>query len=253
LGREVRAEDQARDSFISLVVHELRSPLTAIKGYSQLLLRQAHKLTLPPRIIHSADAIEQQSTRMADLIAEMHDAVRLRRGDLPLHSVRAELLPLVERAIAAQRALYPQHEIALDAPPEPLVGEWDPQRVEQVVGLLVNNAARYMPDGGTIGVRVAREEDGGRAVATIRVRDRGIGVAEADRERIFDYLYRTPETRRRNLAGLGIGLFLSRGLAERMGGRLWLADSRTGDTSGSTFCVALPLAEPPAKTHIWLR
>jgi len=232
-------------------VHELRSPLTAVKGYAQLLLRQARRLGLPPQVTHAVEAVEQEATRMAEMIGEMHDALRIRRGDLVVHPAPVDLLPLVEHAVTAQRAAFPRHEIAVEAPGGPLVGEWEPQRVEQVVGHLVNNAARYTPSGGGVHVGVSRVADGGQALVMVCVRDSGVGVAEPDRGHIFEYLYRSPEAMRRNLSGLGLGLFLSRSLVERMGGRLWLAETRTGETRtgetrtgeshGSTFCFTLPL------------
>ncbi len=250
LGRTATAENAARDAFISLTVHELRSPLTAVRGYAQLILRQARRLSVPPPMTQAIEAIEEQATRMTDMIGEMHDAVRIRRGDLELHIEPVELVPLVAHAVEQQRTLFPQHEIQLDVSGEPLVGEWDPQRIEQVVTALVNNAARYTPGEGTLRVWVSRRDTSGRdagatPVALVCVQDRGIGVAEPDRGRIFEYLYRSPEARRRHLSGLGLGLFVSRTLVERMGGRLWLADTQTTDSSsgssGSTFCFTLPL------------
>jgi signal transduction histidine kinase len=246
----VAAEDAARDAFLSLTVHELRSPLTAVKGYAQLLMRQARRFNAPAAMGQAAEAVDEQATRMADMISEMHDAVRIRRGDLELHPEPVELGPLVAQAVGQQRKLFPLHEIQVEAAGGPLTGEWDPQRVEQVVGALVNNAARFTPGGGVVAVRVARREQDGQPVAQVCVHDRGVGVAEGDRVRIFEYLYRAPDTQQRHLSGLGLGLFVSRTLVERMGGRLWLEETRTAtsgetadpdDSSGSSFCFTLPL------------
>jgi signal transduction histidine kinase len=262
LARAVEAGERASDAFLSLTVHELRSPLTAIKGYGQLLLRQARKLGLPPQIERAADAIEQQATRMADMIAEMHDAVRIRRGDIELHWAEVDLVPLIEHAVEQQRLYFPQHMIQVSVSDSSLIGRWDPQRVEQVVAQLINNAARYSPGGGDVEVHARRQESADRqvrgepATVLVCVRDRGVGVAEDERERIFEYLYRAPETKRRNLAGLGLGLFVSRSLIERMGGALWLAQTQRDAValaghspdvtdapaaSGSIFCFTLPL------------
>jgi len=252
LGKSAAAEDAARDAFISHIVHELRSPLTAVKGYAQLILRQARRLSVPHPMTQAIEAIEEQATRMGDMISEMHDAVRIRRGDLELHLEPVALVPLVAHAVEQQRKLFPEHEIELEVSGEPLEGEWDPQRIEQVVTALVNNGARYTPGGGILRVQVARQDTGGQdtgatPMALVCVQDRGIGIAESDQARIFEYLYRSPETRRRRLSGLGLGLFVSRTLIERMGGRLWLEDTQTTDSStdsssGSTFCFTLPLS-----------
>jgi signal transduction histidine kinase len=251
-----REQSLAHDAFLSLAVHELRSPLTAVKGYAQLLLRQARRLAVPPQTRQAIDAIEEQATRMADMISEMHDAVRIRRGDLELHPERADILPLVESAVQQQRRLYPQHAITLDAPDEPLVADVDPQRLTQVVAALVNNAARYSPGGGPVAVRVTSRSTTAPGVASLGeafvcVQDAGIGIAPADRVHIFEYLYRAPDAKRRHLSGLGLGLFVSRSLVERMGGQLWLDQTllrggaafseQSGELRGSVFCFIIPL------------
>ncbi len=258
-----REQSLAHDAFLSLTVHELRSPLTAVKGYAQLLLRQARRLAVPPQTRQAIDAIEEQATRMADMISEMHDAVRIRRGDLELHPERGDIRPLVAAAVHQQRRLYPQHEITLDTPDAPLVADVDPQRLTQVVAALVNNAARYSPSGGPVAVRVTSRSTNAPGVASqgedgeafICVQDAGIGIAPADRVPIFEYLYRAPEAKRRHLSGLGLGLFVSRSLAERMGGQLWLdwldqtlprggaeSGAQLGERRGSMFCFTVPLA-----------
>ena len=117
------------------------------------------------------------------------------------------------------------------------MGSWDGGRVEQVLRDLLDNAVRHSPAGSTVVVRMTHDAHSAR----VSVRDQGIGIAEPDRERLFTYLYRTADSERRNLAGLGLGLFVSRYLIERMGGRLWLEASCTTDPSGSEFAFTLPL------------
>jgi len=238
LAERATHEAHTHDEFISLAAHELRSPLTSIKGYAQLLMRQAHKTPLPDSMQRSVEAIEQQSMRMAEMIGELLDASRIRRDTLELLPGRAELRAVAARVVERRRALYPQHEFVVDAPAEPLGGDWDAARVEQVLRDLLDNAARHSPSGGTITLAMRRE--GGTAL--VSVRDAGVGVAAGDRERIFEYLYRAPESERRNLSGLGLGLFVSRHLVERMGGRLWLEASTTTPPAGSDFRFTLPLA-----------
>jgi signal transduction histidine kinase len=109
--------------------------------------------------------------------------------------------------------------------------------VEQVVRDLLDNAARHSPDGGHIATIVEREGD----LAVVSVRDEGTGVAEQDREHIFEYLYRSPISVQRNLAGLGLGLYISRHIVERHGGQLMLAATHTDDPKGSEFRFTLPI------------
>jgi signal transduction histidine kinase len=231
-------EARNRDAFISLAAHELRSPLTSIKGYAQLLIRQSRKHTVPDSMMRSVDAVEQQSMRMAEMVGELLDASRIQRGTLELLPATTDLVPLVTRTVERRRAFVQQQEITLEAEATSLVGIWDATRVEQIVRDLVDNAARFSPEGGLIAVHIARRD----GTAQVSVRDDGIGVDDADRDRIFDYLYRAPAAERRNLSGLGLGLFISRHLAERMGGSLTLHTTSTTDPTGSEFHLLLPLA-----------
>ena len=238
LAEQAAHEAHARDEYISLAAHELRSPLTSIKGYAQLLSRQANKTPLPDSMRRSVEAIEQQSTRMAEMIGELLDASRIRRGALELLPAHAELQAIAARVVERRRPLFPQHEFIVAAPAEPLAGAWDAARVEQVLRELLDNAARHSPNGGAI-ILAMRREDG---MALVSVHDTGIGIAADDRERIFEYLYRAAASERRNLSGLGLGLFVSQYLVERMGGRLWLEASSTTPPTGSDFRFTLPLS-----------
>jgi len=233
---EVVEQGHARDAFISLAAHELRSPLTTVKGYAQLLLRQARKAPLPAAMTRSVEAIDEQTARMSDMVGALHDATRIRRGDFELLRAPVDLVALAESEVERRRLLAPEHTVLLLAEASSLVGQWDGARLAQVIRDLLDNAIRYSPEGGVVVLRLAAED----GMATLSVRDQGIGVAPADRERIFEYLYRAPETERRNLSGVGLGLFISRAIAERLGGRLWLAASDTTG-GGSEFRLALPL------------
>lgn len=233
---EVAEQGQARDAFISLAAHELRSPLTTVKGYAQLLLRQARKVALPPAMARSVEAIDQQTGRMSDMVGELHDAARIRRGEFEVVCARADLVALAEAEVERRRPLAPEHTLLLLAEASSLVGQWDGARIAQVIRDLLENAIRYSPAGGVVVVRLAAED----GTATLSVRDQGVGVAPADHERIFEYLYRAPDAERRNLSGIGLGLYVSRAIVQRLGGRLWLAASDTTG-GGSEFRLALPL------------
>jgi signal transduction histidine kinase len=235
---QAAAEARSRDAFISLAAHELRSPLTSIKGYSQLLIRQARKHALPEGMMRSVEAIEQQSMRMAEMVGELLDASRIQRGALELLPATTDLVPLVTRTVDRRRAFVQEHEIALETEAVSLVGNWDTARVEQIVRDLVDNAARFSPEGDAIYIHVSRQD----GMALVSVRDEGIGVSDADRDRIFEYLYRAPAAEQRNLSGLGLGLFVSHHLAERMGGSLTLHTTSTVEPTGSEFHLLLPLA-----------
>ncbi|MGH2516810.1 MAG: sensor histidine kinase [Ktedonobacterales bacterium] len=238
LADAVAEEARARDEFISLAAHELRSPLTSTRGYAQLLARQARKASVPAAMLRSVAAIEEQSLRMAEMVSELLDASRIRRGMLAVRLASADLVPLAQKVVEKRQLHYPRHTISLQIEAPSLAGNWDAQRVEQIVRDLLDNAARYSPEGGAIFIRLTETD----RMAMLCVRDEGTGVAPEDRSRIFDYLYRAPTAKERNLSGLGLGLFICQYLAEHMGGRLVLHETAEGKPHGSEFRLTLPLA-----------
>ena len=243
LTEQARAEARGRDAFISLAGHELRGPLTALKGYSQLLMRQTRKNPIPEPMLRSVESIEQQSVRMAEMVSELLDASRIRRGALEVQTAAVDLVPLVRRVVERRGTDLPQHTITLDVAEESIIVLADAQRVEQVLRDLIDNAARHMPKGGLVAVTLSRQGD----QALFKVRDQGIGVPEGERERIFEYVYRSSLSESKNLSGLGLGLYVSRHLIERFGGELWLEATSTTEPTGSDFRFTLPLTETPVR------
>lgn len=239
LAEYAQAEGRARDAFISLSAHELRSPLTSIKGYAQLLVRQSKKHALTESMVHSVESIEQQSVRMAEMVGELLDASRIRRGVLDVRTSPVDLAPLARKMVERRAAHFPQHTITLEAPTEPVIALADTQRVEQVLRDLIDNSVRHMPRGGAVTVTLSQQD----GMALLIVRDQGLGIPTEERERIFEYLYRSTLSESKNLSGLGLGLYVSRHLIERFGGMLWLEASSTDEPAGSEFRFTLPLAE----------
>lgn len=234
--RDDRESRDERDEFVSLAAHELRSPLTTVKGYAQLLLRAARKDPgASGNTQRALMAIEQQATRMSDMVAELLDASRIARGSFEVHPRLVVLDAIVRRAVDQHQSGLDRHQISLETEAAGLVGRWDGGRVEQVIRDLLDNALRFSPNGGAVRVHVSRVGD----MARVSVSDTGIGVAADELDRVFELYYRGRDAQRRNLSGLGLGLFVSRVIAERMGGRLWL---ESGAGTGSTFTLELPVA-----------
>ena len=236
MARVAADESRARDTFISFAVHELRSPLTSIKGFAQLLARQSRKTELPETMVGSIRSIEQQSMRMSDMLGEMVDASRIVHGHLDMIPVPMDLADLVNQVVERRRMLFPEHSFLVLGAEVAVPGRWDSGRVEQILRDLLDNAARNSPVGTSIEVKVISSPH----TVTVSVRDQGTGIPQADQPHLFGYLYRTKESERRNLSGLGLGLFVSRYLARCLGGDLWLDSSRTSFPSGSEFRFALP-------------
>ena len=228
-----RGKDETQGiEVISTVSHELRSPLTSVKGYTSLLINRwerlgdAQKLMMLEQVQHDAD-------RVTRLVAELLDISRLETGRLTLRRQLVDVGTLVEQVLEKVRMM--EAALQVDVVFEenfPRVYA-DPDKIEQVLTNLVENAAKYAdPTGmrvqGTVG-------DGEVAIA---VTDKGAGIPESDVPRVFTKFYRRAETRP---TGSGLGLWISRGLVEAHGGRLTV-ESKMGE--GSTFRFTLPTAIP---------
>ena len=228
LGGPASAEWGAAD-FFSMAVHELRTPLTSIDGHAQLAKRFLTKD--PLRAADSLDRIREQSKRMTRLIADLLDRARVSVGALSLEVVTFDL----GVATAITIGLYDHGAVPriTFTTPAPLRIQGDPDRIAQVLSNLLDNAARYSAPDSPIGVALTVVSN----EAQIRVTDRGVGVPEDERERIFAPFYRASRTR--EIPGTGLGLHISRRIAEQHHGRLWLEST---SESGSVFVLALPMA-----------
>jgi PAS domain S-box-containing protein/excisionase family DNA binding protein len=238
-----------RDALVSSISHDLKTPLTTIKGQAQLLLRRAVREGAPnPDWLREGLArIDATATKMASLIGELVDVVQLEAGaDLELERAPTDLVALVRGAVDEQRCLSERHRFRLVAPAGDLVGKWDGPRLERVIGNLLANAVKYSPYGGTITVTVAREAEDrtGRSPtfdpaswAVLSVADEGLGIPAADLPYIFEP-YRRGHNIAGHIAGTGIGLAGSRHIVELHGGTI-AVQSREGQ--GTTVTVRLPL------------
>jgi signal transduction histidine kinase len=225
---ERKALEHMQRDFIANVSHELRNPLSTIKGYAQLVRRR--KL-YDDRAI---GAILSQTDQLGRLVEDLLEASKLEVGRLELMPKRMDLVARVLAAAEQAQATTQAHRVRVEAPDRPLEGRWDPDRLGQVFQNLLSNAIKYSPAGGDIVVRV---EAVGRE-ARVAVRDRGIGLAPEALPNLFGRFYRAG-IMSGTIQGLGLGLYISKELVEAHGGRLW-AESR-GPDQGSTFHVALPL------------
>ncbi len=221
------AED-ARRAFLAGLSHELKTPLSLIRGYAETLrypqVRQDDALHE-----EAIGVVLEETDHLTRLVDQLLTAARLEADalELDLHTVepRAEL----ERLVEGFRRARPAHRWALELAEDLPVLRADPTRLREIFGNLLSNAAKYSPEGSTIMLRA--EPDG--AGLRVEVRDEGIGIDEAERERIFERFYRVSESGN----GAGLGLYMARAIAEAHGGRIDLA-SQPGQ--GSSFSVWLP-------------
>ena len=235
--RRLEEERSRVPQFISVVTHELRLPLTSIKGYTDLILKGlAGEVT--PQQEKFLEVVRHNVRRMATLIDRLSDMGKLESGRLKVKRVPLSVKETLEAVAQQYRPLCAAKEQAFDWEiPEGLPpAQGDPQRLTQVVEALVDNAHRYTPQGGqiTLGARAADQE------IRIWVADTGIGIRPEDQARLFEPFFRSEEQAVRDQHGWGLSLHVAGLLVERMGGRITFSST---PGQGSTFTIHLPLAE----------
>jgi PAS domain S-box-containing protein len=231
--REAEAAIALREQFLSIAAHELRTPLTPLRGSLQLLGRQLVRGAPLDAIQASIRRTIQQVDRLTRLFNSTLDVSRIAEGRLTLERAPTALLPLLERVVEMQReAIEPPPHIALVPPVYDALVLADADRLEQVLVNLLDNAAKYSPHGAPIVVCVKEA----KSAVTVEVRDEGIGIPTAERERIFERFHRAANIDP-GVSGLGLGLYISREIARAHGGELTV---ESGPGGGSTFRLSLP-------------
>ena len=237
--RDLREAVRARDEFLHIASHELRTPLTSLKlQLESLRTSLSRPEALPPERLQSkAESALRQSARLGTLVDELLDVSRFAEDRVVVEAEEGDLVSAVRAVVERMGpdAARAGSEVRLVAP-EAVRARFDPARIEQALTHLVVNALKYGA-GKPVDVVVQRQG----AAARLLVRDRGIGIDPAERERIFGRFERAVSSR--HYGGLGLGLFVARRLVEAHGGTIEV-DSAPG--AGSTFAIELPLAGPPA-------
>ena len=228
---ERRALERLQHDFLALVTHELKSPLTSIRAYADLMERRAAYNA------RGIEAIRSQAQRLERLINDLLDVSQLQAGRLDLQCEPADLATLVDDAAAEARLLSEAHEIVVEQPAQPLIGCYDRDRLMQIMDNVLVNAVKYSPPGSSVRVRV---DDLGQA-ARVSVSDQGSGIPAEALPHVFDRFYRTPGAAASGVKGLGLGLYITRQLVEAHGGRIWVESS---PGQGSAFIFTLPYQRP---------
>jgi signal transduction histidine kinase len=228
IGQHLDADWPATD-LLDTVIHELRAPLTVIRGQTQLARRFLDRDS--ERARGAIDSAIAQMDRMARLISELLSQSRLSSNALSLNVVAFDLAG----AIAAANGRHEYGEtgrLTFEGPAGSVEVRGDPMRIAQILDNLLDNALKYSPAGSPISVSLTVND----GEARVRVADHGVGVPPDERARLFTPFYRTSKTAK--VPGTGLGLYISQQLAARHGGRLWLESS---SDAGSVFALALPL------------
>jgi two-component system, chemotaxis family, CheB/CheR fusion protein len=233
--QELRDADRRKDEFLALLAHELRNPLAPIVTGIDLLRQAQDKPQVLEQIVAT---ISRQAKQLVRLVDDLLELSRVSGGRLRLRKTRVPLRDIVRDAVASVRPIIERqrHQLDVTVSDDPIELEADSARLTQVFANLLNNAARYTPEGGRIAIEVARE--GQEAVITVS--DDGIGIPGPSLARVFEMFYQGDDGRPTR-GGLGIGLTLARSLVEMHGGTITAASA--GSNRGSEFKVRLPLAD----------
>ena len=228
--------ERSKSAFLNLVAHELRSPLTVLRGYLSMyrassadVRRDLEERSLP--------ALEAKTIEMSRLVDQMVEVARLEEGSLRMRADRVDLVPLTEETVELARALEerPEHRLHFEPYPHELNVVGDPERIQMILSNLLSNAIKYSPAGGDVTIAMDQSEN----LARVSVTDHGVGIPLAEQVRLFSRFMRVEQTNYEHVPGTGMGLYLSRELARRQGGDLILQWSGPG---GSSFALLMPLA-----------
>lgn len=237
LYQEAQEAARAREEFVSLVSHELKTPLTVIKGYIQVMERYLNKPDWEhDRILTTRERLSTQVSRLELLVSDILDVSRMQRGRLDLNvTAEVDLVELAQQVAdrfddAIERR--PDHEMIVHAD-GPVIGCWDPLRLDQVFSNLLSNALKYSPDGGSINVYIQSEGE----EAYVDIKDHGVGISEEEQVTLFQPFQRGAVASR-GISGTGLGLYITKQIIEQHGGSISVS-SAAGEST--TFSFRLPL------------
>ena len=230
---EERGVERLKSDFVSTVSHELRTPLAAIYG-AALTLRRADMPLPDDQRQELLGVIADEADRLARIVNDILWTSRIESGVIQVQIESCDARELARSVVQAARIHLPEsHAIDLDAPDGlPRVAA-DPDKVRQVLSNLVDNAVKYSPEGGGVGVRI----EAGERVVRFVVEDEGLGIPAGDRDRVFEKFYRLDPDLNRGVGGTGLGLYICRELVRRMDGWIWVEER---ELRGSRFVVELP-------------
>jgi two-component system CheB/CheR fusion protein len=236
LGTSADVEDQKRemekkDEFIGVASHELKTPLTSLKGYIQLMREQKD---LSPAVAQYVTKANESAQKLQNLINDLLDVSKIHAGKLKFKTFALDLGKLIRTVIETSRHIYPSYKIIKEIDGEIIV-RGNEERLEQVLMNLINNAVKYSPDKLEIKICAEREKD----MVKVSVIDNGIGLSEPEQKKIFERFYRVEDPKYQT-SGLGMGLYISSEIIREHKGRMSVKSKLN---EGSAFSFWLPLAD----------
>ena len=239
---QLKELDRMKSQFLSIASHELKTPITAMSGFLQVALRRVGRLSEGEAaapvaeglrgITEQLEVVYRQTGKLARLVDELLDVSRIQTGRIEFRYGDVDLSELANEVATRMQLTTTAHEISVRRDSQNVVTA-DRDHLEQVLNNLVTNAIKYSPAGGAITIEVRPDDRGVR----LSVTDQGIGIPEKELEAIFGLFYRSPDRTARDAAGMGLGLYISKEIVVRNGGRIW---AESGGAKGSTLNVVIP-------------
>src|SRR5712691_1430571 len=239
---QLKELDRMKSQFLSIASHELKTPITAMSGFLQVALRRVRRLSEGAGaspvaeglrgITDQLDVVYRQTSKLARLVDELLDVSRIQTGRIEFRYGDVDMAELANEVATRMQLTTTAHEISVRHNSENVVTA-DRDHLEQVLNNLVTNAIKYSPSGGAITIDV-RPDDGG---VRLSVTDQGIGIPAEELESIFGLFYRSPDRAARDAAGMGLGLYISKEIVARHGGRIW---AESAGAKGSRLNVSIP-------------
>jgi len=221
-----------RDTFVSVASHELRSPLTSVLGYTELLISKD-----PPEATRKQwlDHVRENSQKLTDMVDDLLDVTRIQSGRVIMKLEEVNLSEILKKCMAIAQESSSKHDFTSDIETDLPAVLVDRDKFGQIIGNLLNNAIKYSPSGGNISLAARSERQSHRVV--ISITDEGIGIGPEDRELLFTTFHRIQRPETRGIKGSGLGLYIAKEWTKAMGGEIWLKSELN---KGSTFFIAVP-------------
>jgi hypothetical protein len=230
--QEIKEQEQQKDYFISMASHELKTPLTSVKGYVQML-QMMHEKSEDSFLKNALSTMDRQVKTLTGLITELLDVSKIKSGGLNFNKEHFELTELINEVVDEEKHINPLYQIAVNAREKVMVfGDRD--RIGQVLINFLSNAIKYSPESTIVEVKCGVKDN----QVTVAVKDFGIGISKKDQEKVFERFYRVEGTNERTFPGFGIGLFIASEIIRRHNGKIHVK-SELG--KGSVFSFEIPI------------
>ncbi len=230
--------EQQKDEFISIASHELKTPITSVKAYTQILGQRFRKIG-DTKSVELAEKMDLQLDKLTSLIGDLLDVTKIESGRIQFNEALFDFNELVESTVEELQRTTTKHSISIELQvPIKVLGDHD--RLGQVITNFITNAIKYSPQADSIIVRTLIDKE----KVTLAVQDFGLGLSKDDQEKVFERFYRVSGSDQNTYPGLGLGLYISSEIINRHNGRIWVEGKKN---IGSTFCFSLPVTSQEHK------